>query len=78
MAPDFVDDRSGIVLLFLGGQPFALVEHKPRLFARGFPLLRLWDRRDEFGAASALDDLLCGLSSLIKLPVPRWVLVGRI
>ena len=34
------------------------------------PLFRFWDRRDEFGAASAVGDLLRGLPVVIKLPVP--------
>ena len=52
MAAHFVDDRGGIVLLLLGRKPLAFVEDESRLCG-GFALLRLWDRRDELGAAAA-------------------------
>jgi hypothetical protein len=39
-------------------------------------LFRLWDRRDEFGIASA--HLLRRLPNLIKLPMPQGVFVGRV
>ena len=77
VAADFVDDRSRVVLLLLRRKPLAFVEHESRLRG-GFALLRLRDRRDEFGAAPALDDLLRRLPRLIELPMPPWALVGRV
>src|SRR6266700_3965083 len=74
---DFIDDRSRIVLLLLGRKPLAFVEHKSRLCSH-LMLLRFRDRSDEFGTAAALDDLLRGLPSLIKLPVPDRVIVWRV
>ena len=53
-----IDDRGGIVLLFLGRKSFAFVENNLLLVGRPFSLLRLWDRRDELGAAAMFDDLL--------------------
>jgi hypothetical protein len=61
----------------LGRKTLALVEYKSFL-RRCLMLLRLWDRRDEFGAASVLDDLLRGLASLIELPVAPRVFVGGV
>src|ERR1700737_4011468 len=77
MAADLVDDRGWIVLLLLRREALALVEHKSGL-CRGFPLLRLGDRRDELGAAAGVDDLLRGLPRLIEFPVPPWVFVWRV
>src|SRR5262249_16890910 len=57
MTADLVDDRGRIVLLLLGRKALAFVENKSRL-RRGFALLRLGDRRNEFGAASIFDDAL--------------------
>src|ERR1700722_3536863 len=57
--------------------PQAFIEYETRL--RGtFPLFGFRDRRDEFGAATALDDLLRRLPGLVELPMPRWAFVGRI
>src|SRR5271157_5311630 len=64
VSTDFIDDRGGVVLLLLGRKPLSLVEYKSRLCSR-FAFLRLWDRRDEFGTASALNGLLRGLPSFI-------------
>ncbi len=50
MTVDFIDDRLVVLLLF-GRKPLAFVEQRSRLCG-GFTFLRLWDRRDEFGAAS--------------------------
>src|SRR2546430_5636002 len=74
MSADFIDDRRKVVLLVLGGEPLSLVEHKPRLCS-GLALFRLWDRRDELGTTSVLNDLLRGLPCVIKLPMPPWVFV---
>jgi len=41
-------------------------------------LLRLRDGRDERGAAAGLDDLLRRLPGIIQLPVPPWILIGRV
>src|ERR1700731_811667 len=76
MTAGFIDDRRGVVLLLFGRKPLAFVEHKSRLCS-GFAFLRLWDRRDEFGTTSALNDLLRGLASFIKLPMPRRAFVRR-
>src|ERR1700730_12636205 len=77
MTADFIDDRSGVVLLLFGRKPLTFVEHKSRLCS-GFAFLRLWDRCDEFGTASALNDFLRGLPSFIKLPIPHRAFVGRV
>ena len=37
-----------------------------------------WNRRDELCAAATLDNPLCRLTLVIKLPVPRRVLVGGV
>ena len=73
----FIDDGGGIVLLFPGGEALPLVEHHlglPDLFS----LLRLRNGRDELCGATRFDYLLCGLSILVKFPVPPWALVGRV
>jgi hypothetical protein len=77
MSADFIDDRGGVVLLLLGREPLAFVEDKSCLCG-SLALLRLWDRRDEFGTASIVDDLLRGLPRLIEFPAPPRVFVGRV
>ena len=76
----FIDDGGRIVLLFLGGEALPLVEHHlgllPSLFL--LPLLRLWNRRDELGPPPSVQDLLSRLPLGVQLPVPLWVLVGRV
>jgi hypothetical protein len=53
---DLVDDRREVVLLLLRREALALVEdHLLLLLPAPFALLRLRDRRDELGAATALD-----------------------
>ena len=42
------------------------------------PLLRLWNRRDELGAPTAVQDLMRRLPLEVQLPVPLWALIGRI
>ena len=59
---NLIDDRSRIVLLLFGRQPLAFVEDDLLLRA-GLVFLRLRDRRDEFGAAASLEDLLRRLAS---------------
>ncbi len=77
ISADFIDDGSGVVLLFLGRKPLAFVEDKPGLRGR-LALFRLRDRRDELGTATELDDLLRGLAGLIEFPMPPRVLVGGV
>ena len=78
MAAHFVDDRGGVVLLLLGRKTLAFVEDELLLLRARLALLRLWDRRDELRTAARFDDLLRRLPSVIKLPMPRRVLVGRV
>ena len=73
-----VDDRRRVVLLRLGREPLALVENNSSCLRRALALLRLRDRRDELGAAAALDDLLRRLPVCVQLPVPRRALVGGV
>ena len=68
---------SRIVLLFLGGEAFPLVEDYLGLLPV-LPLLRLWNRRDELGVPTAVQDLMRRLPLGVQLPVPLWALVGRI
>jgi len=74
MPTHLVDDRGGVVLLLLRRETFAFIEDEGRL--RGhLVLLWLWNRRNEFCAASAFDDLLCRLPRLVELPIPVRVVV---
>ena len=59
---EFVDDGCGIVLLLLVGKPLAFVEDDLLLLGFCFGLSGFGDRRDEFGAAAGVDDLLCRLA----------------
>jgi hypothetical protein len=77
IAADLVDNRGRIVLLLLRREALAFVEHKSRL-GGGLALLGLGDRRDEFGTAPALDDLLSGLARLIQFPMPPRGVIRRI
>ena len=73
---NFVDNGSGIGTAVLRSKaPFLHQIRTPAAWPCAFSAL---DRRDEFGAASALDDRLCRLSSLIEFPMPSRVVVGRI
>src|SRR5207249_2360996 len=56
MTAHFVDDRSGVVLLLLRGQPLAFIENEGLLCGGFLVLLGFRDRRDEGGAAARLDD----------------------
>jgi hypothetical protein len=79
VSADFVDDRGRVVLLFLRRKSGAFVENDVLLAGgRGFPLFRLRDRRDEFGAAADIEDLLRRLAVAIELPMPLRALVGRV
>jgi hypothetical protein len=60
--PRLANGRRWIVLLLLGREALTFVEYKDRLCS-GLVLLRLRDRRNEFGTASALNDLLGASSS---------------
>jgi len=61
LTAEFINDGSGVILLFRSREPFALVENECALIPA--PLLfRLWDRRDELRTATGFNDLL------------RWVL----
>jgi hypothetical protein len=66
------------ILLCRRGQSFAFVEHELLLGVGAFALPGLGNRRDKLCAAAALDNLLCRLTLLIKLPVPRRVGIGRV
>ncbi len=71
-----IDDRRGIVLLLLGGEPGALVEHKLRLLGQSLAFSGLGNRRDEFGLAPVLDNALCWLPLCIQLPVTCRIGIG--
>jgi len=66
------------ILLGRRGQPFAFVEHELLLCVGAFALPGLGNRRDKLGAATALDNLLCRLPLVIKLPVSCRVGIGRV
>jgi hypothetical protein len=77
VAPNLVDDRGRIVLLFGCREILALVKDEP-LLGRSFLLFWLWDGRDELGASPAFDDPLRRLAGLVEFPVTGRVFVRRI
>ena len=78
MTAKFINNGRWIVLLLLGGKPFAFIENQVLLLI--FPFALLWFRngRDVFGAATMLDNLLCRLSLRVKFPVLFRGLIWRI
>ena len=78
LASNLIDERGRVVLLFLGGEPFAFVEDDRLL--RGGPLafLRFGDGRDELRTAASLDDPLSRLAVIIEFPMAVGILVGRV
>jgi len=64
----FINDRSWIVLLTLRRQSLPFVKYD-LLLDNTLALLRFWDRGDELGAPTSLNDSLCRLPILIELPV---------
>ena len=77
-APEFVDDRSWIVLLRLSGKPLALVENNRLLVGLCFDLSRLRNRGDEFRPAAVRRDPLGRLTVTIEFPVGGRVRIGRV
>src|SRR5690242_19981462 len=73
-----VDDGSNVVLLFLGRESLAFIQHHFLLLGGAFSLLWLGDWCDEFGPPAGFENLLCGLPVLIQFPMPRGASVGRI
>ena len=73
-----VDDRRRVVLLFLGGNAFALIEDQVRLGCGGLALLRLGNGGDIFCGAAGFDDLLGRLALRVQLPVADRILVRRV
>jgi len=57
MKSQIIDDRSGIVLLFRGGEPLAFIEDNFTLLGCSLASSWLWDWRDELDAASEKGDL---------------------
>ena len=55
-----------------------LVEDEFFLSAGLTPLLGLGNRRDEFGAAASINNVVRRLAGGIKLPVARGILVRRV
>jgi hypothetical protein len=78
LLPNSVDNGRMVVLLFLRRKPFAFVENYLPLFSRPSSLPGLRNRRDKLCVAAALDNLLCRLTLVIKLPVSRRVCIGRV
>jgi hypothetical protein len=77
VAADFIDDGGGgIVLLPVGGEPFASVEDD--CFLAGLALFGFGDGCNKLGAAASFDYVLGWLALMIKLPMPRRVFIGRI
>src|SRR5690606_9944184 len=70
-----VDDRR-VVLLRLRGEAF--VEEQCALLRGALLFSRSRDRRDELGAAAALDDSLRRLSRFVELPMTLRILVRRV
>ena len=72
-----VDRLRQLVLLVLGRDSLCLLVEPQRLLTlSGFALLRLGDRRDERDLAPSIEDAVGGLTALVKLPVPRRILIG--
>lgn len=70
---DGINDRDLVVLLFLGGEPFAFVEDEGLLIRTPFAFLGLGNRRDELRAPTGLGDPLGGLPRLVEFPMASWV-----
>jgi hypothetical protein len=73
-----VDHGRMVVLPCRRGQPFAFVEHELLLGVGPCAFPGLGNRCDECCAAAALENPLCRLTLVIKLPVPRRVCIGRV
>lgn len=80
VAPNLVDDRVGVVLLFGCGNSLWLLENQFGLFfAVAAPaLLGLWNWCDERGTATRLNNFVRGLPVFVELPMPARVGVGRV
>jgi PepSY-associated TM region len=76
-APEFVDDRSRIVLLRFCGKPFAFVENDLLLLGLYLVLSGLGDRSDELRAAAAFNGALRRLA-IVEFPIAGWVLIRRV
>jgi hypothetical protein len=70
-----VDDRGGVVLLRLAGKVVAGVEDEALLPGA---VLLLRDRRDQPGAAAAVDDAVGREVGVVELPVPCRLGIGRV
>ena len=77
LLPHGIDHGRMVVLLGRRGQPLAFVEHELLLGVRPCTLPGLGNRRDKLCAA-AVDNLLCRLPLVIKLPVQCRVGIGRV
>ena len=75
---DHVDGRRRVVLLLFGGEPLPLVEHQLRLSRLTALLPRARHGRDVGRRPALVEDPVRGLASLVELPVPGGVLVGRV
>jgi hypothetical protein len=69
IASEFIDDGRWIILLLLGGKPFALVENDRLLIGLGLDLSRLWNGSDELRAATGINDPLRRLAIVVEFPV---------
>ena len=74
---NFVDGGSNVILLLFRGKAPSFVKDQLLLTSpsRPAPLPRLWNGRDELSPATALNDLLGRLPSLVQLPVPVGVFI---
>jgi hypothetical protein len=75
---DFIDDRGRVVLLLGGRNILRTAQDHLLLVLRQAALLRLRHRRDELGAAPALDDAVGRLVVRVQLPMPARAGIGRI
>lgn len=78
VAADFVDNRRGIILLFLGGKASPLIEYYFLLSRRVLVLLRLGDWREKVRAPALFKDALSRLPLAIQLPMLLRALIRRI
>src|SRR5208283_1512351 len=72
------DDRGSFVLLLCAGKPLAFVENYLTLARLPLLLLGLGNRSNKLCAPPSLDNLLCGLSFFIELPMTFRVAVRRV
>ena len=69
LAPKFVDNRGGTVLLLFGGESFVFIENHLRQVRLFLTFLGLWDGCDEISPAVSMVNLLGRLALFVQFPV---------